>query len=64
MADSHPVTALPLPKRALNALQNAGITCLEETADWSDAALLSLRHFGPSYLHAIRTLAAQSPAEH
>lgn len=64
MADSHPVKSLPLPKRAVNALQNAGITCLEETADWSDAALLSLRHFGPSYLHAIRALAAQSSVQH
>ena len=64
MPNSHPVVSLPLPKRAINALQNAGINSLEETRDWSDAALLSLRHFGPSYLHAIRHLATNDSAEH
>lgn len=58
--NSHPVTQLPLPRRAINALRNAGITELEETLDWSDAALLSLRHFGPAYLNAIRQLAART----
>lgn len=56
----HPLTALPLPRRAINALTEGGIATLEDTSHWSDAALLSLRQFGPSYLTAIRALAAQS----
>lgn len=63
-AGTHPVAALPLPKRAINALSQAGIATLEETQDWSDHALLSLPQFGPAYLTAIRTLAAQSEMEH
>ena len=55
--------ALPLPKRAINALSKAGIATLEETQDWSDHALLSLPQFGPAFLSAIRTL-AQSQREH
>lgn len=62
-AGIHPVVALPLPKRAINALSKAGIATLEETQDWSDLALLSLPQFGPAYLSAIRTL-AQSQREH
>ena len=54
-----PVTSLPLPRRAVNALAPGGIATLEEAVDWSDEALLSLPQFGPAYLIAIRTLAAQ-----
>jgi len=54
------VTSLPLPRRAINALTEGGILNLEETEHWSDEALLSLRQFGPSYLSAIRALAAES----
>ena len=56
----HLVTALPLPRRAINALRQGGIATLEEAQNWTDEALLSLRQFGPSYLTAIRTLAAKS----
>jgi len=56
----HPVTALPLPRRAINALRQGGIATLDEAQNWTDDALLSLRQFGPSYLTAIRTLVAQS----
>ena len=58
--DVHPVTSLPLPRRAINALRRGGIATLEETCDWSDDALLSLPQFGPSYLTAIRTLAMRN----
>lgn len=57
---AHPVTALPLPQRAINALTQGGIVTLEEVQNWSDEALLSLRQFGPSYLNAIRALAAKN----
>ena len=33
---------------------------LEETNDWSDEALLSLRRFGRAYLAAIRRFAADT----
>jgi hypothetical protein len=63
---SHPVTSLPLPRRAINALRahppprpGAGITTLEEPRELPDAALLSLRQFGRAYLTAIRSLAVQ-----
>lgn len=58
--DLHPVTSLPLPRRAINALTRGGVATLEETRDWSDDALLSLPQFGPSYLTAIRRLATQN----
>ena len=58
--DLHPVSSLPLPRRAINALTRGGIATLEETCNWSDDALLSLPQFGPSYLTAIRTLATQN----
>ena len=54
------VTALPLPRRAINALRQGGISTLEEAQNWSDEALLSLRQFGHSYLNAIRTLATKN----
>jgi hypothetical protein len=56
----HPMTALPLSRRAINAPRQGGIATLEEAQNWTDDALLSLRQFGPSYLTAIRTLAAKS----
>ena len=58
--DLHPVTSLPLPRRAINALTRGGVVTLEETCDWSDDALLSLPQFGPSYLTAILRLATQN----
>ena len=57
---SHPVASLPLPRRAINALREAGIVMLEETNDWSDEALLSLRRFGRAYLAALRRFAADT----
>lgn len=57
---AHPVTKLPLPRRAINALTQGGIVTLEEAQNWSDEALLSLRQFGTSYLNAIRTLATKN----
>lgn len=53
------IDTLALPRRAINALRHGGIRTLEEAADWSDDALLSLPQFGPAYLTAIRALAAQ-----
>ena len=55
-----PLEALPLPRRAINALRLGGIATLEEACDWSDDALLSLRHFGRAYLNALRVLAGQN----
>ena len=52
--DLHPVTSLPLPRRAINALTRGGIATLEETCDWSDDALLSLPQ--PKIFFAGRTL--------
>ena len=57
---SHPVASLPLPRRANTARREAGIVMLEETNDWSDEALLSLRRFGRAYLAAIRRFAADT----
>lgn len=45
-----------LSKRALNALMRGGIQTLEEAAEWSDRDLLSLPHFGPTSVAALRRL--------
>lgn len=45
-----------LSKRALNALMRGGIHTLEEAAEWSDKALLSLPHFGPTSLASLHRL--------
>lgn len=58
-SNAHAIDSLPLPRRAINALRHGGIRTLEETCDWSDVSLLSLPQFGPAFLTAIRTLAAQ-----
>ena len=57
---THAITQLPLPRRAINALRNGGIGTLEEIADWSDDALLSLPQFGTAFLSAIRNLLAHN----
>jgi hypothetical protein len=57
-----PLTALALPKRAVNALERGGIRTLEEAAEWSDDALLSLPHIGRTFVAALR--AAQYNPEH
>lgn len=58
---SRPIAQLPLPRRAINALQRGGISTLEEAAEWSDHALLSLPQFGPAYLAALRQAARLIP---
>lgn len=45
-----------LSKRALNALMRGGIHTLEDAAEWSDRDLLSLPHFGPASVAALRRL--------
>lgn len=50
----HPITALGLPPRALNALHGAGIRLLKDAADWSARDLLSLPQMGPATLAALR----------
>lgn len=59
---AQPIEALPLPRRAINALRQGGIRTLEETRDWSDVSLLSLPQFGPAFLSALRNLATRTPA--
>lgn len=57
--DASPAQSLQntgLSKRALNALMHGGIQTLEEAAEWSDRALLSLPHFGPASVAALRRL--------
>lgn len=49
-----------LSKRALNALMRGGIQTLEAAAEWSDKALLSLPHFGPTSVAALRRLQQNS----
>ncbi len=53
-----PITRLPLPRRAINALARGGIASLDETIAWSDRALLSLPQLGPAFLARIRSLSA------
>jgi DNA-directed RNA polymerase alpha subunit len=53
------IEGLPLPRRAINALRQGGISTLEETLDWSDISLLSLPQFGPAYLIALRALTTE-----
>lgn len=48
-----------LSKRALNALTRGGIRTLEDAAEWSDRDLLSLPHFGPTSVAALRRLIGQ-----
>ena len=43
-----------LPKRARNALRYGGISTLEDVAEWSDRALLSLPHIGPASVAVLR----------
>ena len=59
-SETHSIAQLPLPRRAINALRNGGIATLEEIADWSDDALLSLPQFGTAFLTAIRNLLAHN----
>lgn len=47
-----------LPKRAVNALKRGGIYSLEEAAEWSDRALLSLPHFGRASVATLRKVIA------
>ena len=54
------IEALALPRRAINALRQGGISTMEETLDWSDVSLLSLPQFGPAYLVALRSLTAMT----
>lgn len=49
-----------LPKRARNALLRGGITTLDDVADWSDRALLSLPHIGHTTVASLRALIAQT----
>ncbi len=57
-----PLTKIDLPKRALNAFLRGGIQTLEEAAEWSDDAPLSLPHIGPTFVAAPR--AAQRDRGH
>ncbi|HWA68489.1 MAG TPA: DNA-directed RNA polymerase subunit alpha C-terminal domain-containing protein [Rhizomicrobium sp.] len=57
--DLHPITQLPLSRRAINALRHGGIQTLEEAAEWPDGALLSLPQFGPAFLAQLRCAARQ-----
>lgn len=52
-----------LSKRALNALMRGGIHTLEDAAQWSDRDLLSLPHFGPTSVAALRRLQRQQLAD-
>jgi DNA-directed RNA polymerase alpha subunit len=54
---SHPLSELPLPRRAINALHHGGIHTLEDAAQWQDKALLALPQFGPAFLAALRRAA-------
>ena len=56
---ARPLEALPLPRRAINALARGGIASLDEIAVWSDEALLSLPQFGPAFLARVRMLTAR-----
>ena len=54
------IAAANLPKRAINALKRGGIRTLEDAAEWSDRALLSLPHFGPASVASLRKVIAHS----
>ena len=61
---ARPLEALPLPRRAINALARGGIASLDEIAVWSDEALLSLPQFGPAFLAQVRRLSTLTRREH
>lgn len=54
---THSIHLTSLPKRAMNALIRNGIQTVEEATEWSDRELLSLPHFGPASVVALRTIA-------
>jgi predicted Fe-Mo cluster-binding NifX family protein len=55
------VSSVPLPKLgapAARALAAAGITTLEQVADWSEADLLALHGMGPKALGILKAALA------
>jgi len=59
-----PLTEVPLPKRAVNALLRGGVRTLEEAGEWTDRNLLSLPNFGPASVASLRALLATQTGMH
>ena len=58
LSSGRSLVTIDLPMRARNALLRNGIRTLEEAAEWSDRALLSLPNFGPTSVAALRRMIA------
>lgn len=56
------IAELGLPKRAVNALEHAGIRTVAQAAEWSDRDLLALPQFGQAALAIIRAAIASRAA--
>ena len=52
----HPLAAFDLPRRAVNAFLRGGIATLEDAAEWSDDATMSMPHAGPRFVAALRAV--------